>query len=422
MRLPAEIAARLRGSLLDDVAALASCGGRFAGSASETRAHDWICERLRQIPAITVSEHSFEYEGWERLEASLHLLPDGKTELPCHSLIWCPDTEEAGFNAEVVDLGRGTPQDFDRAKPALAGRIALVRHEYPFSPDTIHRRVKYERSRDEGCVGFIIANPLPDAGLVTGSSGTGAPYDIPALGVPHDVGRLLAGDGDRRARVRIRTRSGRPSGRGRNIIAELPGNSPETVIVCAHYDGHALAESALDNGTGVAAALALAQAFASSPAALNRTLRVIFFTNEEWRLLGSQTYVDALTLGELSRIVLGISLDTLAGSSRLACLTSGFEALEGLVREVATALRREIAVVPLLLANSDHFNFARRGVPAMRLVAGYNDPTARTRYLLTEGDTLDKVGPDELEAATVVAAELAWQALTSASSIAGHKD
>jgi Zn-dependent M28 family amino/carboxypeptidase len=132
--------------------------------------------------------------------------------------------------------------------------------------------------------------------------------------------------------------------------------------------------------------------------------------------------VDALTLDELSRIVLSISLDTLAGSSRLACLTSGFKALEVLVDELATALRREIAIVPLLLANSDHFNFARRGVPAMRLVAGYNDPTARTRYLLTEGDTLDKVGPDELEAATVVAAELAWQALASASSIAGHKD
>jgi Zn-dependent M28 family amino/carboxypeptidase len=194
----------------------------------------------------------------------------------------------------------------------------------------------------------------------------------------------------------------------------------EVVVVCAHYDGHDLAESALDNATGSAAVIQIVETLAPLAARFRRSLRAILFTTEEWRLHGSAVYVDALGEAALGGIGLVVNLDTLAGSARLSALTSGFPGVADLVTRVAAGLGTEIAVVPRLLPNSDHFNFARRGVPALRLVAGFGDPESRVRYLLTQGDTCDKVAPAELKSAALVAAEIVWTALTQDAALPPH--
>ncbi|MHC4958380.1 MAG: M28 family peptidase [Planctomycetota bacterium] len=63
-----------------------------------------------------------------------------------------------------------------------------------------------------------------------------------------------------------------------NIIVERPG-SDEIVVVGAHYDSVPGCPAANDNGSGVAATLALARRFAARPT--QRTLRFVFFVNEE---------------------------------------------------------------------------------------------------------------------------------------------
>jgi Zn-dependent M28 family amino/carboxypeptidase len=64
-----------------------------------------------------------------------------------------------------------------------------------------------------------------------------------------------------------------------------------------------------------------------------------------------------------------------------------------------------------MMANSDHYSFARRGIPALRLVAGFGRPESNVRHILTRGDTRDKVAPAELENAVCVATALVWRAL-----------
>ena len=60
------------------------------------------------------------------------------------------------------------------------------------------------------------------------------------------------------------------------------------------------------------------------------------------------------------------------------------------------------------MANSDHANFALAGIPAVRLVAGFDDPGANVRYVLTPADTRDKVEAGELvRAASLAAATVA---------------
>jgi len=69
----------------------------------------------------------------------------------------------------VVDLGRGAHSDFAAAADRIPGAFVVVRHEYMFAPDHIHRSVKYELARQYGAAGFLIAGPS----VVAGSSGEG---------------------------------------------------------------------------------------------------------------------------------------------------------------------------------------------------------------------------------------------------------
>jgi aminopeptidase YwaD len=47
----------------------------------------------------------------------------------------------AGLVAEVLDLGLGRAEDFERHASCVRGRIVMVRHEYPFATGHVHRRV-----------------------------------------------------------------------------------------------------------------------------------------------------------------------------------------------------------------------------------------------------------------------------------------
>ena len=83
-----------------------------------------------------------------------------------------------------------------------------------------------------------------------------------------------------RAGLRVRRDSYEMGGQKcHNIEAEIPGNSPEIIVIGAHYDSVLGSPGANDNGTGVAATLALARRFAGAKP--EHTVRFVAFVNEE---------------------------------------------------------------------------------------------------------------------------------------------
>jgi len=98
------------------------------------------------------------------------------------------------------------------------------------------------------------------------------------------------------SRAGLRTRRDSYETRGQpchNIEAEIPGNRPKIIVIGAHYDSVFGSPGANDNGTGVAATLALARRFAS--ARPKHILRFVAFVNEEPPYflsgeMGSQVY------------------------------------------------------------------------------------------------------------------------------------
>ena len=340
-----------------------------------------------------------DYRGWSRGEAVLERLDGSGGTYECISLVRSPPTSADGLEADLIDVGRGTEADFDAAGTAVDGNVVLVRHEYMFAAGTVHRRRKYEWAVDRGAAGFLIAGHLPGSDLpVTGSSGATPERGIPAAGISAATARALTRDGS--ARVRLRIDVDEAPRRGHNLILDLPGRGSEWVVLSAHVDGHHLAESAMDNGTGLAAVLAVVAELAPRAAEFECGLRVGLFTVEEWALTGSADYVD------------GLSVDRSCGApaqpeprfrGRQPEPDGPDQRLPGAgglaARARGRASRPSWALHRPLMANSDHYNFARAGVPAARLVAGFDEPESNLRYVLTPADTRDKVRASELAGA-----------------------
>ena len=348
------------------------------------------------------------YAGWSRGDAMLEQTNGSGAALPCVSLVRSPPTPAGGLVADIVDLGRGSDADFHARKDDIPGGIVLVRHEYMFATDTIHRRRKYQWAVEQGAAGFLIANHTPGGGPVTGSSGATPEKGIPAAGISAETATTLTRDGTAPVRLVIETEEAPRE--TANLILDLPGKSAEWVVLSAHIDGHHLAESAMDNATGLAAALSITAALAPRTEKLARGLRIALFTIEEWALGGSEVYVDGLGEAERAAIKLNLNLDTIAGSSNLTALTSDFPKLLPWLNARAEAHGCALGTHRPVMANSDHFNFARHGIPATRLVAGFNEPSSDIRHVLTPGDTRDRVRDEDLRRATALAAALTLEA------------
>ena len=395
--------------LWPDFIALCDCGGRRASTPSEACALDLAKKRLAAIGPQVRSE-SVTYAGWRLNHASMSI--EGGGALVCNPLLGSLPTPPDGVSAEVCDLGRGAPEDFERNAGTIRGRFVTVRHEYPFSPHHVHRRRKLAWAIERGAAGFIIANPHPGSGPVSGSSGRGGGAGIPAVGTDFESAARLSTLSAAGARVHLKVSAEDYAAQTAALILDLPGKHDEWVVLSAHLDGHDLAESAMDNATGVAAALAIARAYAPHIAHCARGLRVCLFSAEEWALAGSKQYLDAMPPAERAALALNVNLDTVAGDQRLTALTSEFPRLDSYVREVAQEERVDLETYLPTMANSDHYNFAQHGIPALRLVAGFDRPESSVRDILTRGDTRDKVRKEDLAAAARTAAVLVWRGLT----------
>lgn len=394
-------------TLCADFARICDCGGRLSGTESEVAATSCLETLGRQATGAPVRAAEIVYEGWSALSWSLKG-PD-RLEHVCHPLVRTVGTPPEGLEAEVVDLGRGTPDEFEAHRNEIRGRIALVRHELMFAAGTIHRRKKYQAAIENGAIGFLIAGPL-SGHPVAGSSGRGSGPGIPALGITPETAAALARRSNGFASVRMAIEVEEKPATAQNLFFEMKGQTDEWVVLSAHIDGHDLAESAMDNASGLAVALAVTRALAPGMADRRRGLRLAFFNVEEWALTGSESYVAGLSEAERLAIKLNVNLDSVAGGDHLTALTSNFAGLEPFLLEQSESCDVPLGLYRPHQMNSDHGNFANAGIPAFRLVAGFNDTSAATRLVLTPEDTRDKVSAEEL----AKAARLAWQITTAA--------
>ncbi|HYN06523.1 MAG TPA: M28 family metallopeptidase [Vicinamibacterales bacterium] len=169
-----------------------------------------------------------------------------------------------------------------------------------------------------------------------------------------------------------------------NVIAKLTGSDPrlkdEYIVYTAHWDHFGIGEpvngdniynGALDNASGCAQVLEIARAFTKIKPRPKRSLLFLMVTAEEQGLLGSQYYAE-FPLYPLAKTVANINIDGINQWGRTKDLTLvglGASDLDDYAREAAAeqgrVLRPDAEPEKGFYYRSDHFNFAKKGVPAL---------------------------------------------------------
>ncbi len=174
-----------------------------------------------------------------------------------------------------------------------------------------------------------------------------------------------------------------------NVVGRLPGTGPraaQAVLIGGHYDhlgirepvnGDSIYNGAEDNASGTAAVLTAAEAFVTSGVRPGRSILFMAFGAEESGLLGSQAFAARPTLPlHALAAVLNMDVMNLYGTTRdIDALGLDQSTLGGTFRAAAMAegLRIRVNRDALLKGSffrSDHFSFARVGVPALSLESG----------------------------------------------------
>jgi len=187
-----------------------------------------------------------------------------------------------------------------------------------------------------------------------------------------------------------------------NFIATLPGatNADEHILYTAHWDhlgtdlskeGDRIYNGAVDNATGTAALIEVAEAFAKLPQTPNRSISFLAVTAEEQGLLGSKFYA-ANPIIPADKTVANINMDALnvnGKSKDVAVYGLGQSELDDYLSRASVKQDRIISGDPRPAAGiyyrSDHFAFANIGIPALYAKGGAqpaDEQTAELRKLL----------------------------------------
>ena len=230
---------------------------------------------------------------------------------------------------------------------------------------------------------YVTVNPASAEKLFAGSGHTFE--EIAALGkdrrpLPHFPLAVSL-----EAKAKIETKKVESS----NLVAKLPGADPklkdEYVVLSAHIDhvgigapinGDSIYNGAMDDGSGSALLLDMAESFKKDPEKLRRSLLFVFVTGEEKGLLGSKYFAAHPTV-PLKSLVADVNVDMFLPIVPLKILrVLGLDESElgDLARTVAQSNGVQVQPDPEPLRNlfirSDQYSFIRHGVPSIIMSVG----------------------------------------------------
>ncbi|MCR9246232.1 MAG: M20/M25/M40 family metallo-hydrolase [bacterium] len=358
-----------------------------------------------------------------------------------------PDATASWNGAELVFVGYGIhapEQSWDDYQGMdLTGKVLLFMNNDPSNdPEKFAGKTrlyygrwsyKFEEAARRGAIGAIVIHTTPSAGypfqVIQASHGREnfwLPFadGVPTLGVRSwcsegAAKRLCELGGHDLDALRERAEKGNqppvPLGvamdlaientvrelESANVLGVLPGSDnklkDEYVVITAHFDHLGIGKprrndeiynGAVDNATGCAGMLAIAQAAAELEPAPRRSLLFLAVTAEESGLLGSKYYAQNPTVDK-KKLLANFNVDGLNiwGKTRdVEFIGHGKSSLTALAEAIAAEQGRRMEPDSSpdkgLFYRSDHFSFARIGVPAAFFKAGrdfYDRPADRRR-------------------------------------------
>ncbi|TBR36898.1 MULTISPECIES: M20/M25/M40 family metallo-hydrolase [Dyella] len=398
-------------------------GPRMAGSPADLRAREWAVAKFKELGYDKVYTETVTYPLWERRSEHAEIVGPFAQPLTLLALGYSAATPKGGLTAEVVKFD--SLDALQKADPAkVKGKIVYVpTHMKPHKDGS-----DYGMGSAVRVGGPVIASKMGAAAFLLRSAGTDEHSRTPHTGVtgfrdPKDAipaAALSLPDADQLERVLAR---GKPvklkldidcgiTGMytGANVIGEITGKThPEQVVaIGGHLDSWDPGTGAIDDGAGVAIAMAAGKLIKDLPQRPDRTIRVIAFANEEMGLWGGRAYADQHA-GDVAKHVLGTESDF--GAGKIWRMTASVKPeARGAIEQIAKVIQPigvEYVADKPGGGGSDLSQMHLKGMAALTLT---QDGTDYFDYHHTANDTLDKIKPADLAQNVAVYAAFSYMA------------
>lgn len=374
-------------------------GHRLAGSAGLEKAIAWSAEQMRAAGLSNVRVIPVKVPKWVRGAETARMLAPHNRPMRMLGLGMSVGTPPGGIEAETVAVS-----SFDElsklGREKVGGRIVVYNNPYQgYGTSVTYRSTGASRAAALGAVAVLVRAVTPLAMQMphTGALNYAADQPkIPAASItPEDAGliqRLYREGVPVKVHLEMSARM-EPDADSGDVMGEIPGREkPEEIVaIGGHIDSWDVGQGAHDDGASTMAclqALALMKKLGIQP---RRTIRVVFWTNEENGGRGGIAYRD--WAGEtVKNHVAAIEMDGGAEAPRGYGAGMDAASLETL-RQIAKLLERIGAgEIRPGGGGADIASLIRAGVP------GLGVQTVGTHYFdwhHTEADTLDKVDPED---------------------------
>ncbi len=422
-------------------------GKRISGSEPLDRAIAWSAELMKREGLTNVTIQPVMVPKWVRGKESGAIIAPVEKQLHMLGLGMSVGTAQGGLTAEVVVV-----PSFDAlkalGKDKVAGKIVVFNAPYEgYGRTVMYRTAGASQAAAMGAVGILVRSITPLA-MQTPHTGT-LVYDakqpkIPAAAISLEdammLDRLSAEGKPVKVHLQMEAHMEADAKSG-NVMGDLVGSEhpEEMVVIGGHIDSWDVGQGAQDDGSGIMATLAAVAEIKKLGMVPKRTIRVVFWVNEENGDAGGKAY-RAMLGDKLSTQVAAIEMDggaeapvgfgygSSGGGRRAvpggpAVAAPKLEPAEQhsleMLQEIGTLLTSIGAdKVTAGGGGSDIEPMMHDGVP------GLGERTTGAHYFdwhHTEADTLDKVDPQEFRKNVASLAVMTWVLADMPEKLAGHK-
>jgi hypothetical protein len=409
-------------------------GNRISGSPSLEKAVAWSVEQMKRDGLVNVKALPVKVPHWVRGRESAKLIAPVEKPLHMLGLGMSVGTTAEGITAEVVVVS-----DFEQleqlGRERVQGKIVVFNAAYKgYGTTVINRTAGASRAAALGAVAVLVrsitplAVQLPHTGALNYQEGVAK---IPAAAITIEDALLLERLSKSGSPVKVHLEMEAheaPEADSANVIGEITGiELPEEVVVLGgHLDSWDVGQGAQDDGSGIMASLeavALIHKLGLKP---RRTIRVVFWVNEENGGKGGEAY--RRWVGDkLSYQVAAIEMDGGAerplgfgfGGGRRGENAAPDGASMAMLKQAGKLLERIGAgeITPGG-GGSDISPLTREGVP------GLSPRTTGEHYFdwhHTQADTLDKVNLDDFRKNIAGLAVMSYVLADMPGRLAGNK-
>lgn len=374
-------------------------GNRLSGSESLPRAIKWAAETMKQDGLSNVRTIPVKVPHWVRGAESARMVAPENRALHMLGLGMSVGTPAGGITRDVVVVS-----DFDElnrlGRAGVQGKIVLFNEPFRgYAQTSLYRTTGPSRAAALGAIAALVRSVTPLAMQIP-HTGT-LNYDeaqpkIPAAAVSVEDALMMARFASEKLPLKVHLEMSprmEPDADSFDVMGDIPGREhPEEVVVLGgHIDSWDVGQGAQDDGSGIIASLqavALIKKLGLEP---RRTIRVVFWVNEENGGRGGEAYRKWIA-DRVRNHVAAIEMDGGAEAPRGFGFT-GASASIPMLQQIGRLLDRigagEIAPGG---GGSDIEPLMHDGVPSLGL------RTVAMHYFdwhHTEADTLDKVDPDD---------------------------